>query len=189
LVACGAAGLGLRDARISSGCEDSDVDDGAKRPTPAGVGVNGGGLVGDADAATLRFLGSGVAGKSGTVRMDSLAAELGSSCGVVVAEALLLRFLGAADGFWILVYLATASGFALSVDVGTGVMILATRAERLRDMLKCFEWLRRVLRIAPDVILSVSDVQGRCSGHTVFQKSLLSVVGMYLMRLQDVGGS
>jgi hypothetical protein len=131
--------------------------------------------VGDAVAATLRFLGSGVAGKSVTARLNSVVVGLGSSCGVVVvAEALLLRFLGAADGFWILVYLATASSFSLSVGTGTGVMVLATRAERLRDMLKCFEWLRRVLRIAPDVILSVSRVRTEVQDILYFKMSAVS---------------
>jgi hypothetical protein len=101
-----------------------------------------------------------------------------------------LRFLGAADGFATLVYLATSFVVALSVDVGTGVMVLATRAERRRDMLKCLEWVRKVLRVAPDVILSVSSVQTGCSEHIYcITKSVLSAVGMDLMSLQDVGGS
>jgi hypothetical protein len=65
------------------------------------------GLVGDFEAAALRFLGSGVAGISVTAKSESVdAAGFVISFGAV-AEALLLRFLGAAPGFSILVYFAS----------------------------------------------------------------------------------
>jgi hypothetical protein len=46
LVAWGSAGRGFRDASISKGWPDPDDVDVAIRPTPDGVGVKGGGLLG-----------------------------------------------------------------------------------------------------------------------------------------------
>lgn len=112
------------------------------RPTPEGVGVKGGGLAGDSDAAALRFLGKGVAGRSGIAKSDSCDGGLGSSCGAVT-EALPLRFLGAAAGFSTLVYFATP--FVALVAKGTEALLLATRAERLRDIFKWVSILRRMV--------------------------------------------
>jgi hypothetical protein len=128
-VARGSAGR----ARISRGWLDSD----AKRLMPAGVGVKGGGLMGDSDAAPLRLLGSGVAGKSGTTSLDSLVAESSSSCCVVAEVLIVLRFFGTAAGFSTFVYFATFL-MVSSSDVYVTAVPLATRAERRRDMLKYF---------------------------------------------------
>jgi hypothetical protein len=130
LVAWGSAGRGCREARLSRGWV-SEED--AMRPTPAGVGVKGGGLVGDFDAAILRFFGSGVAGRDGTAQSVSFDVALGSSSGAVV-EALVLRFLGAGAAFSTFVYLPVPF---VAVDSGIiGTLLLATRAERLGDILR-----------------------------------------------------
>lgn len=102
----------------------------------------------DDDAATaLRFFGKGVAGRSGTTNPASLVDGLGSSCSAgasAVAEALLLRFLGAAAGtgfFSTFVYLATLS--FPPFPKATRVLVLATRAERLKDIaMMCSGWCR-----------------------------------------------
>jgi hypothetical protein len=118
------------------------VDD-AMMPTPAGVGVKGGGLMGDSSVAlALRFFGRGVAGRLGTVSFASSDVALDSSCDTG-AVALALRFLGAAAGFATLVYFATP--FVALASTGRTVLVVATRAERLKDMLKCLLWSRRVL--------------------------------------------
>jgi hypothetical protein len=120
--------------------------------------VKGGGLMGDSDATPLRFLGSGVAGKFGTTSLDSLIAGSSSSCCVVAEALIVLRFFGTAAGFSTFVYFATFLMVSSSGMYVTAVL-LATRAERRRDMLKYFVWMRRVVvRSTPDVILSVSDV-------------------------------
>ena len=113
-----------------------------------GVGVKGGGLMGDSeDAAALRFFGRGVAGRSGIVNSPLLVDGFDSFCCVsAVREALLLRFLGAVVGFFsTLVYLAT-----LSFPVVSFVLVLATRAERLRDIAMMCSGRCRVL-IVKDV--------------------------------------
>jgi hypothetical protein len=48
---------------------------------------------------------------------------------------LALRFFGAAAGFATLVYFATP--FVTLVSAGTAILVVATRAERRKDMLKC----------------------------------------------------
>lgn len=151
LVACGSAGRELRDARISRGwLVSEDVED-VMSPTPDGVGVSGGGLMGDSDdedaAAPLRFFGKGVAGRSGIANSAPLVDEAGSSCCAgAVSEALLLRFLGAAVGFFsAFVYFATLS-FPPFSDV-TGALVLATRAERLRDIATMCSRRCRVLTV------------------------------------------
>lgn len=126
LVACGSAGRCCK-----NGEGPSFVVDDAITPTPDGVGVNGGGLTGDSEAAfPLRFFGSGVEGSSGIAKPDSPLFVTAPSCRSV-RGALLLRFFGAAAGFFsTLVYLASTL-----VVVPSTVVVLATRAERLRDML------------------------------------------------------
>lgn len=110
------------------------------RPTLDGVGVNGGGLTGDSEAAlALRFFGTGVEGSSGTAKSVSSFVVKASSCRSV-REALLLRFLGAAAGFSTFMYLASTL-----VVLPSTVVVLATRAERLRDMVSILSRLRRVL--------------------------------------------
>lgn len=137
LVACGSAG---RCCRNGEGSIFVVVD--AMRPTPDGVGVNGGGLTGDSDAVfALRFFGSGVEGSSGIAKSGSSLFVKASSCRSV-REALLLRFFGAAAGFSTLVYLASTL-----VVLPSTVVLLATRAERLRDMLSMLSRLRRVLTV------------------------------------------
>jgi hypothetical protein len=135
----GSAGRGCR-ARVSKRWSD-----GAVKVAPEGVGVKGGGLMGDSDSsgAALRFLGNGVAGRDGIVKSGSVEDGMGSS----FADALVLRFLGAA----VLGFVATLVYFAsLVIGTGTGTadvaaVLLATRAERLRDMLKYCSRLRRVM--------------------------------------------
>jgi hypothetical protein len=128
LVACGSAGLG----NASSGWSSLEE---VMSPTPAGVGVNGGGgLSGDSPSplpfAVLRFLGSGVAGRSGTGKSNSGRGEDG-------AGAVVLRFFGAVlVGRGTFVYFAPRFAGLFSGKVGTEVF--ATRAERRRDMVKCF---------------------------------------------------
>lgn len=82
---------------------------------PEGVGVKGGGLVGDGEGAALRFLGRGVEGRCGIAKSDFVVSlgplmvgEVVVVCGDAaaaadVAGALVLRFFGAAAGlvtFW-----------------------------------------------------------------------------------------
>lgn len=70
-VACGSAGRGFRSASESSGWSFSaGLGADVMSPTPEGVGVNGGGLVGDSDAV-FRFFGRGVAGRLGTANVES----------------------------------------------------------------------------------------------------------------------
>lgn len=107
-------------------------------PTPAGVGVKGGSLTGDSPSPfpTLRFLGSGVAG-----RYVSGKSAFGS--GEEGAWAVGLRFLGAAFGRGIFVYFAAPfTGLGSGRD---GAGVFATRAERRRDIVKCFLWSAVVL--------------------------------------------
>lgn len=113
----------------------------AMMPTPAGVGVNGGGLMGDPDAAcaVLRFLGKGVDG-SGEIK-----SSVSSTADVVfggAAEPLVLRFFAAGATLSILVYFATP--FA---TLGVDALLLVTRDERLRDMMQvgCLLLMRRVV--------------------------------------------
>jgi len=136
LVAWGSAGR-WRDARLSRGWDDE-----ATRATPDGVGVKGGGLVGDSDAAALRFFGKGVAGSEGIAKSVSVDVGL-VSCFVAVGEALVLRFFGAGAAFSTLVYWETP--FVVLVSVAVGAVLLATRAERLRDMMRLFARSERVL--------------------------------------------
>jgi hypothetical protein len=111
-------------------------------PTPAGVGVKGGGLTGDSPPplTILRFLGSGVAGRSGTGKSAFGRGEEG-------AWAVGLRFLGAAFGRGIFVYLAAPFAGLGSGIVGVGVEVFATRAERRRDIVKCFLGVCGVLMV------------------------------------------
>jgi hypothetical protein len=114
------------------------------RPTVEGVGVKGGSLIGDSDdGAALRFFGSGVAGRSGIVKASFGSGFVGLLVGDVV-DALLLRFLGAMVGFEFV--LLDADPFVPLVSVKVEVLLLATRAERLRDMLKCLDTLVVVFR-------------------------------------------
>lgn len=120
-------------------------------PTPDGVGVKGGGLMGDCDgAAALRLLGRGVTGTSGTTNLASSVDGGGSSCCAgAVAEALLLRFLSAGVGFFsTFAYVETLSFVPFSR--ATGVLVLATRAERRKDI--------AMMRSGRCTVLMVKDV-------------------------------
>mgnify|MGYP003624094414 CR=1 FL=1 len=141
----GSAGREVRLARLSRGWDASAEEVGAwaMRPTVEGVGVKGGSLVGDSDGAALRFLGSGVAGRSGIVKASFGSGFVGLLVGDV-ANALLLRFLGAVVGFESV--LVDEDPFVPLVSVRVKVLLLATRAERLRDMLKCLGTLLVVFR-------------------------------------------
>ena len=94
------------------------------------MGVNGGGFAGDLEVV-LRLFGSGVAGSSGVGIMLPFAASLVDLEGDA-ADALLSCFLGTGEELTILSYFATT---ATDFRSGSGVVLLATRAERLRDML------------------------------------------------------
>jgi hypothetical protein len=88
LVAWGSAGRGLNLARSSNGWPSSGyVVDVVIKPTPVGVGVNGGGLERDSTVG-LRRLGMGVVG---TAEVAALSVE-GLLAGDVVAESVGLAF-------------------------------------------------------------------------------------------------
>jgi hypothetical protein len=108
------------------------IDD-AISPTPDGVGVKGGGLIGDSSKAALRFLGNGVVGRFGIANSASSTADLASFCSDAEG-ALALRFFGTVVAFETLLYFATP--FVALMSDTIGVTLLATRAERLRDMLR-----------------------------------------------------
>jgi hypothetical protein len=90
----------------------------------------------------LRLSGRGVAGRDGTAKLGCIGDGMVSS----VADALVLRFLGTVlvlGFFATLVYLVS-----LFIEMGTAgveLVLLATRAERLRDMVKPFWCLRKVM--------------------------------------------
>lgn len=139
LVACGSAGRVVGNARVSRGWSISEDLVDVRSPMAEGVGVKGGGLMGeseDVEAAPLRFFGRGVAGRSGMANSPFSADESGSSCcacACAVADALLFRFFVSAVGFFsTFVYFATLA-FTPSFGL-TGMLVLATRAERLRDI-------------------------------------------------------
>lgn len=140
LVVWGPAGRGFSVARVSNGWSGGEEGGNERRPTPEGVGVKGGGLVGGSEGAfafALRFLGRGVEGRSGIVKAGfEVEGDLVSSdvaCAGDVADTLLLRFLGTAAGFVTFSYFAIPSSTATSgVEI---LLLLATRAERLGDML------------------------------------------------------
>jgi hypothetical protein len=106
----------------------------AMMPTPAGVGVNGGGLMGEPDVVVLRFLGNGVNGR------DVIKSSVSSAVCGAVAEALVLRFFAAGATLSILVYFATPF-----VALGADALLLVTRVDRLRDMMGCLLLMRRVV--------------------------------------------
>jgi hypothetical protein len=108
-----------------------------RRPIPDGVGVNGGGFIGDSVVVVaLRFLGRGVVGPGESVldSTDPLTVSFTSLLAVssVVVDALVLRFFVAGAGLATFSYFATPfPDFASDI---AGVILLATLAERRRDM-------------------------------------------------------
>lgn len=172
LVACGSAGRGRESLdRSSRGWSSSgllavaETKGFARRagrapvtisPTPDGVGVKGGGLMGESPsvplgvAAVRRFLGRGVDGRSGTAKGSSGTAIMEPLASSLVAldgwEGFVdLRFRDAGpDG------VAMVGGFSVFADfvgflaaamsgVG-GALLLATRVERRRDIVTCLCW-------------------------------------------------
>ena len=128
MVAWGSVGRALKLERSSSGWSPSAVRD--NKPTPEGVGVNGGGFKGDPEIeAALRFFGGGVTcgAKFESGSRAPLMVSLVASGDVVVA---LLCFFDATGLTFS--YFATAL-FAFP-SVIAGALLLATLAERLRDM-------------------------------------------------------
>lgn len=130
----------MRLASISRGWPLSTAPD-AINPTPDGVGVKGGGLLGDSEEAALRPFGKGVDGSSGMAKGSSgalMMVPFASSSTSVDWDGdvagLLLRFFDAEAGLLIFSYFAAPFGaFAEGV---LAVLLLATRAERLSDMLR-----------------------------------------------------
>lgn len=91
-VLCGEAGR-LRWASVSRGCEAVGMGL-LRRLMAEGVGVKGGGLMGDL-VAVLRFLGRGVEGAVNGAASEVLFGEVEAGAGSVVWDGLVLRFLGA----------------------------------------------------------------------------------------------
>lgn len=110
------------------------------RPTPDGVGVKGGGLIGDSDIAVLRFLCNGVTGSDGTVSSASSEANVVSCAD---AEPLVLRFFAAGAALATLVYFAVSLTALASESLEA--LLLVTRVERRRDMMGCLLQLRKVV--------------------------------------------
>jgi hypothetical protein len=129
----GAAGRVMGSEGENEGAEEKIL-------APAGVGVNGGGFSGDSASdidfdAALRFLGSGVAGRDEAALASPLVAllPLVASGDVGAGALVVLRFLGGTLALPTFSYFATP--FWALTSNGTGVLLLATRAERLKDML------------------------------------------------------
>ena len=111
---------------------------------PAGVDVNDGGFSGDSGSdvdfdTALRFLGRGVAGRNEAGFTESelsaplvVLSLLVASGNVLAGAFVVLRFFAGTLALLTFSYFATLS-WALTSN-GTGVILLATRAERLRDM-------------------------------------------------------
>lgn len=142
-VALGAAGRGCMKERESRGWSvsacwaDVLVD---RRLMAEGVGVNGGGFKGDStvDADLRFFLGRGVAGSVDSGSVVPFVSSLGivvfaASSGIIVTFA--LRFLAVALVLAAFSYFATP--FSALDSESTEALVLATRAERLKDMLCC----------------------------------------------------
>lgn len=151
LVACGSAGRGLSPARISRGWPFCSAAE-AINPTPEGVGVKGGGLLGDSESdAGLRLFGKGVVGRDGIAKGrsgEAMMVPFASSCvdwdgGVV--DGVALRFFGAGVGLVIFSYFAVVGFGAFASALGVVVaLVFATRDERRRDML---EWVDGVVLV------------------------------------------
>lgn len=91
------------------------------RPTPEGVGVKGGGLLGDSffSGPARRRLVRGVLGREGIVNSSSgpgFVASLLGSLVVLVVDTLLLRFLLAVGGLVTFSFFAVGSGARLAAS-------------------------------------------------------------------------
>jgi hypothetical protein len=127
--------------------------------TAEGVGVKGGGFMGDSDVGfDLRFFGRGVAGSGGDTSFGPGCSKASSvsflpldlfviSFGGCDSTAALvdLRFFVVAFDWLTFSYFATP--FWLFKSGAIGALVLATRAERLRDMVCNLQMFQRMLAV------------------------------------------
>lgn len=132
-------------------------------PTPEGVGVIGGGLLGDSDAA-FRFLGSGVAGRLGTTNcgLVEVACSSVGEADVVAGNAFIffVDFGGAA-------FLGSFLFVPVTLGSGVGAACFARlRAERRSDIVE-FGVRETVCECQSHVIFIFSRYTGRLTLSTL----------------------